>query len=103
MSSPDADPAATPKEKFDRLEESIDRLIIALASARTEASEARAEKERSDALLRDLSEDGQDPAALSARVAELESENAELRGRLARGSRRVDRILASIRFMEENR
>ncbi len=103
MSSPDVDPAATPSREFDRLEGSIDRLIAALASARKETAGARAEKDRSDALLREMSEDGQDPAALSVRVAELEAENAELRGRLERGSRRVDRILAGIRFMEDNR
>ncbi len=103
MSSPDADPPATPAAEFDRVEGSIGRLVDALARARTGMAQARVEKERTEALLREFSEGGRDPAALSARVAELEAENAELRGRLERGSRRVDRILASIRFMEDNR
>ncbi len=102
MSNPDTDSTQTPVPEFDRLERALERLVGALAGARSETAEVRADKERCDALLRELSAEGHDPAALSARVAHLEAENARLRRRLDRGNQRIDRILTIIRFMEDN-
>lgn len=85
------------------LEEAIDRLIEELRAARQEAEAARERASRGDELLRQFADGKQDPAALAERAKDLEAQNEELRDRIRRGREGVDRILASIRFLEDRR
>lgn len=85
------------------LEEAIDRLIEELREARREVDAARERADRGDQLLRQFVDGRQDPAALAERAKELEEQNEELRDRIRRGREGVDRILASIRFLEDRR
>ena len=105
MSRPEADgaPAAGDSAGMDRLEEAVERALAELDAARDAAREAEERAQRSDKLLRQLVEGQRDPAALAERVAELEAENEDLRDRIGRGREAVDRILASIRFLEDRR
>ncbi len=86
---------------MESLGDAVERVVDALRFARERATEAEAKAERSDELLRQFVDGTQDPGALSRRVADLEAENEDLRGRIAEGRRGVDRILASIRFLED--
>jgi hypothetical protein len=54
-----------------------------------------------EALLKRFTEEGEDPRELTARLRTLESDNAELVSRLRKGKEAVDRLLARIRFLEE--
>ncbi len=99
MSNRDADAP----EGMDRLTEAVDRALAELGAAREKAKEAGERAERGEQLLRQLADGRQDPAALAERVAQLEAENEDLRDRIGRGREAVDRILASIRFLEERR
>lgn len=99
MSNRDADAP----DGMDRLAEAVDRALAELGAAREEAKEAGERAERGEQLLRQLADGRQDPAALAERVAQLEAENEDLRDRIGRGREAVDRILASIRFLEERR
>ncbi len=83
------------------LTEAVDKVVAALRASRERASEAEGMAERSDELLRQFVDGKQDPGALARRVADLEAENEELRGRIVEGRQGVDRILASIRFLED--
>lgn len=103
MSSPGADGSNTRDPNMNRLEEAIDRLIEELRAARQEVEAARERADRGDQLLRQFVDGRQDPGALAERAKELEVQNEELRDRIRRGREGVDRILASIRFLEDRR
>ena len=52
-------------------------------------------------MLRQFVEGEEDPGTLSRRVRALEAENRDLRRRIELGRAGIDRIAASIRFMED--
>ena len=103
MSSRGADGPNPRIPEMNLLEEAIDRLIEELRAARREAEAARERADRGDQLLREFVDGKQDPAALAERAKEVEAQNEELRDRIRRGREGVDRILASIRFLEDRR
>ena len=103
MSNREADGTSAGDQALDRLEDAVERALAELETARRAAKEAEGRAERSEHLLRQLVDGRQDPAALADRVARLEAENEDLRDRIGRGREAVDRILASIRFLEDRR
>lgn len=103
MSNREADGAVVDVPGIAALESAIRRLIDEMRDLRRAEADARERAEHSDALLREFVEGRQDPAALSRRIAEVEAENGDLRGRIERGRERIDQILASIRFLEDRR
>jgi len=56
-----------------------------------------------EATLDRIQESGVDPAALQERLAHVESENHELRGRIDAGREGIDRLLTRLRFLEDQR
>ncbi|MYI07560.1 MAG: hypothetical protein F4059_09665 [Gemmatimonadetes bacterium] len=103
MSNPGADGSGDRDPAMDVLERAVDRVVKELHATRRQVKEAQDRAERSDQLLRQFVDGRQDPAALAERVKELEAENEDLRDRIRRGREGVDRILASIRFLEDRR
>lgn len=85
------------------LPEAVDRAVGAVREARRRAAAAEERAKRSDKLLRQFVGGKRDPVALTGRLSELESENAMLRERMEKGRREVDRVLARIRFLENER
>ena len=85
------------------LEAAVARAIEEVRAARQRAADAEARAERSDQLLRQFVDGREDPGALAGRVTELEAENERLRSRIEQGRAGVDRMLASIRFLEDRR
>ena len=92
--------AGSPAPGLDSLETAIDRAIAEVRAARERAAEAEKQAEQSAAMLRQFVEGEEDPGTLSRRVAALEAENRDLRRRIELGRAGIDRIAASIRFLE---
>ena len=85
------------------LEKAIDLAIVEVRTARERAGEAEWQARRSAEMLRQFVSGDEDPGALSRRIVALESENEDLRARIERGREAIDRILASLRFLENRR
>ncbi len=103
MSNREADGPVAAGVDTGPLESAVRRLIADVRRLRQVAAQARERAARSDELLRDFADGRQDPGQLSRRLAEVEAENDELRGRIERGRARIDQIVASIRFLEDRR
>lgn len=86
---------------LDSLEAAVDRAIAQIRAARERATEAERRAEQSAAMLRQFVDGEEDPGTLSRRVEVLEAENRDLRRRIEEGREGVDRIAASIRFLED--
>lgn len=85
------------------LEGAVGRLldrVRTLAAAEEKADARRAEVEE---LLRRITSGDESPASMHVRMRELEVENADLKDRLTRGRETVERLLARIRYLEDQR
>lgn len=104
MSNGGADPRrpALPAE-WDQLELAVRRLLEDYDQWRRRALAAEKRVENLEATLRDVTEGKVDPVALGKRIEVLEAENRKLRERLGRAGETVDRILARLQFLEEER
>jgi hypothetical protein len=100
MSSNAADTAGTLPE-LDRLEQTVRELLEKHDTlvARAEAADNRVRE--LELALRNVSAGEIDPMALAERTRELEAENRDLIDRLTRARESVHRILARMRFTEE--
>jgi predicted RNase H-like nuclease (RuvC/YqgF family) len=94
--------------------EGVDATLVSLegpvsrALARIRALEARvqaAEHRRGEVegLLTRMADGDENPADMQARMKTLEAENEDLRRRLDEGREGVERMLAKVRFLEEQR
>ena len=92
--------AGSPAPGLDSLETAVDAALAEVRAARERAAEAEERAEQSAAMLRQFVEGEEDPGTLSRRVAALEAENKDLRRRIEQGRAGIDRIAASIRFLE---
>lgn len=86
---------------LDSLETAVDLAIAEVKAARERAARGEERAEQSAAMLRQFVEGEEDPGTLSRRVQALEAENRDLRRRIELGRAGIDRIAASIRFMED--
>ena len=103
MSNPE-DKAKGPNveaEAFDRLEEAVLGAVARLKELRSRLYRAQAEGREMKELLRQFTGGEEDPADLLQRLKDLETENQELAFRLKKGKEGVERLLARIRFLEE--
>ena len=69
--------------------------------ARARAAEARSKE--LEALLDRFSAGGENPGAYVERLRTLEEQNGDLLGRLANGRETAERLLAKVRFLEEQK
>ena len=97
--------ASGPKRppEWDRLELAVRRLLDDHEEWRRRAEAAARRVRELDAALRDVTDGALDPVELKRRVEVLETRNAELRQRLDKARESVDRILARLQFLEEDR
>ena len=100
MSKPGDSVVAAEQAAFSRLEAAIARMSEQHASTvrRAEAAEARV-AELTEAVKR-FTGDEAEAGRIMTRIRTLEEENADLRARLERGRDGVDRMIARIRFLE---
>lgn len=85
---------------FDALERAIDDVLDRLTWLHERAALAEEKGEDLQELLHRFTGAEVDAAQMISRLRHLESENADLRGRLEQGRAGVDRLLAKIRFLE---
>jgi len=86
---------------FDELEAMVIRASAQLKELRAELKQTRAEGVEMKELLRQFTEGEEDPAQMQTRLEKLESENQDLLFRVKKGKEGVERLLARIRFLEE--
>lgn len=100
MSKPEDSAPADERAAFARLERAVGRLLDRLETTTMRAETAEARAEEMGALVQRFTGDEGEAERLLSRLERLEADNEELRGRLMRGRDGVDRMLARIRFLE---
>ena len=85
------------------LESAVGGLLDRLADVSTRAEEAEGKSEELEELVKRFTGDDAEAGRMLTRLDGLEEENQDLRGRLKRGRAGVDKLLAKIRFLEEQR
>lgn len=101
MSSPAED--KPDREAFGRLDRVVERLVDRVSKLEEGLRVSRERARKLEGLLERFRSGDEDPAALSEELARARSENEELRSRLERGRKSVERLLARIRFLEDQR
>ncbi|MHB1193855.1 MAG: hypothetical protein ACYC6F_12510 [Longimicrobiales bacterium] len=103
MSNPEDSAGKTEKAALHELERAVGGALERLRSLRARADESEARERDLQELLRRFTGDPEEAGRLLGRMRELQAENADLRERLGRGREGVERILARLRFLEEQR
>ena len=85
------------------LESAVGGLLERLADVSTRAEEAEGKSEELEELVKRFTGDDAEAGRMLTRLKGLEEENQDLRGRLKKGRVGVDKLLAKIRFLEEQR
>jgi predicted trehalose synthase len=93
---------AAPPE-LDRLELKVRGLLDAYDAWRRRAEEAEARVRDLERAVRDMSTGGLDPVALADQVRVLDERNDALRQRMQQAEEAVQRMLARLHFVEEER
>ncbi len=88
-------------QAFSRLEKAVAEAGARIHELRRGLEEARERGMEMEDLLRKFTGGEEDPSSLLARLQALESQNRDLKERLEKGKAGVDRLLARIRFLEE--
>ena len=101
--SASGDSAGRGREALGRLEGAVEQALLRSRQLAERLKEAEGRAEGLDAVLRRIGTGELEPAELVERMRAVEEENRELRLRLERGREGVERLLARIRFLEEQR
>ena len=88
-------------EAFNRLEGAVDSALSRLEGLRADLQVSRKKAGEMETLLRKFTGGEEDPSSLMSRLQRLEDENGVLTERLRKGREGVQRLLARIRFLEE--
>ena len=89
------------QKAFARLDEVVSQTVSRLEALRTRVEEVQAREADMRGLLGQFTAGELDPAEIMGHVRTLEEENEMLRRRLRDGKEAVERLLARIRFLEE--
>lgn len=89
------------QEAFDRLETAVEAALTRIETLQAELRTSREKSVEMDTLLRKFTGGEEDPSSLLSRLQQLEDENGVLTERLRKGRDGVQRLLARIRFLEE--
>lgn len=84
-----------------RLDEVVGNLLARAEVHRARAREAEERSRELETLLRRFADGDENPAGLQTRISELRKENEDLKARVRKGRDQVERLLARIRFLEE--
>ena len=104
MLSEEAEPPVPQQSDMQRLETSLQRLLLAFDALRTRAATSEQKVQQLESTMRNASASGElDPVALANRVHLLEQENRFLARRLDRARESVKRISARLQFLEDDR
>ena len=85
------------------LESAVGGLLDRLSDVSARAEEAEGKSEELEALVKRFTGDDAEAGRMLTRMKGLKGENQDLLGRLKKGRASVERLLAKIRFLEEQR
>ena len=93
----------TPADALQRLENAVSKAGDRVDELRRELARTQARREELEGMIRGVTSGALSPSEMVERVDILEREGAELRARLKEGREGVERLLARIRFLEDQR
>jgi predicted RNase H-like nuclease (RuvC/YqgF family) len=85
------------------LEAAVSRTVEELRELRKRNAEAVRRSDELQALLEKFQSGSESPERMTERLERLESENRDLRARIAQGRDGVERLLARIQFLEDQK
>jgi chromosome segregation ATPase len=88
---------------FDQLEGAIDQALTQVSELRQRTRAAESRTGELESLLERFSSGQENPGDYEERLRTLEALNGDLVGRLEKGREGVERLLARIRFLEEQK
>ncbi len=91
----------TPAEAVKRLESAVTAALARVELLEGEVVRMNEQGEELEGLLKGVTSGDAGPREMIAKLHILEEENSDLRRRLEEGREGVDRLLAQIRFLEE--
>lgn len=92
---------AMERQALSQMEGAVGRVLDEMTRLRERTRRAETRVRDVEALLRRFTRGDDDPAQLQRRVSDLQSENEDLRVRIEEGREAVERLIARIRFLEE--
>jgi predicted RNase H-like nuclease (RuvC/YqgF family) len=90
-----------PDEAVERLESAVTAALMRVEQLEDEVVRINAQGEELEGLLKGVSSGEGGPREMIAKLHILEEENRDLRRRLDEGREGVDRLLAQVKFLEE--
>jgi len=90
-----------PDEAVERLESAVTAALMRVEQLEDEVVRMNAQGEELEGLLKGVSSGEGGPREMIAKLHILEEENRDLRRRLDEGREGVDRLLAQVKFLEE--
>ena len=90
-----------PDEAVERLESAVTAALMRVEQLEGEVVRMNAQGEELEGLLKGVSSGEGGPREMIAKLHILEEENRDLRRRLDEGREGVDRLLAQVKFLEE--
>lgn len=100
MSKPGDNGGSPEKEAFDTLERAVAQTLERLQAMSQRVAAAEARSAELGELVKRFTGDETEPERILSRLKGLEDENVDLRARIAQGREGVDRMLAKLRFLE---
>lgn len=85
------------------LDAAVGRALEEIEQLRRRADEAERRSAELELLLAGFQVGDENPAAMKSRLNRLEAENRDLHDRIARGRETVERLIARIRFLEDQK
>ncbi len=96
-------PDVTTAAALKRLEAAVVAAVGEVERLRGEVARMEAQGEELEGLIRGVTSGERSPREMIDRISILEEENRDLRARLNQGREGVERLLARIRFLEEQK
>ena len=103
MSNPAGNGEGLEQAAFIELERIVDAALRHLGEVIRRAEMAEDRNSEFEALIKSFAGDEGDAGQVLHRLAELEEDNENMRSRLEAGQVSVDKLIAKIRFMEEQK
>ena len=103
MSNPAGNGEGLEQAAFIELERIVDEALRHLGEVTRRAEMAEDRNAEFEALIKRFAGDEGDAGQVLHRLAELEEDNENMRSRLEAGQVSVDKLIAKIRFMEEQK
>ena len=103
MSNKEGNDEWSDRTALTELEGAVSGLLDRLAAVSARAEDAEGKSEELEELVKRFTGDGAEAGRMLSRLKGLEEENQDLRSRLETGRDGVDKVLAKIKFLEEQR